>query len=321
MDNNNLLFSFPKKGVYYFDGLDSNRINCTYTILDSVNTGFVKSFHCFMARFFAWLPFYKHINERVCAKYYNPLILERIKNNKGLVIYDTYLDADLLYFIKSHNKDNKVFIFIWNNISKKRATLFSRFVDKNRIYSYSKDQANEFGFQYHNDVLLTSMKLEKEDIVRDFYFLGADKQREVMLDKLGDVLNGLGYTYLFEIWGEDNPKYPNITFFKKYIPYDEYLRKVSSSRCIVDIVTHHNITFRTIESFVFNKKLISNNAALKEYDFYNDNNIFIIDFKDENLDEKIVDFLNKPIVKIDNEIISRYDIYSLYDFFKAKLEE
>ena len=57
------------------------------------------------------------------------------------------------------------------------------------------------------------------------------------------------------------------------------------------------------ESIFYDKKLITNNKSLKDYDFYHPNNIFILD----NNYDKIKEFLAKPFIKIDNEIKEKYD--------------
>ena len=52
------------------------------------------------------------------------------------------------------------------------------------------------------------------------------------------------------------------------------------------------------------RKLITNNTDIKNYDFYNHDNIFILG--EDNINE-IKEFINKPYKKIDQDIIDYYD--------------
>ena len=68
-----------------------------------------------------------------------------------------------------------------------------------------------------------------------------------------------------------------------------------------------------MESIFLKKKLITNNKNVKNFKFYNKNNIFIIGIdKWENLEE----FLNKKYHDIDRKILEKYDFKNWLDRFK-----
>lgn len=75
---------------------------------------------------------------------------------------------------------------------------------------------------------------------------------------------------------------------------------------IVDFVNplHHGLSFRVFESLYYQKKLITNNKSVCQYDFYNPNNILIWD--KEDLSYKIQDFLAKPYKSVDSKIVKKY---------------
>lgn len=104
--------------------------------------------------------------------------------------------------------------------------------------------------------------------------------------------------------------------FRRTKPKDYQYNKLSAkqiieisqkSRCIVDI-QHSNqtgLTMRTFEMLGLKKKLITTNRTIKDYDFYNDNNICIIDPNNIQIPEE---FLLTPYEPISYEV---YDKYSL----------
>lgn len=72
---------------------------------------------------------------------------------------------------------------------------------------------------------------------------------------------------------------------------------------------------RTIEMIGLKKKLITTNKDIVNYDFYNENNILVVDRNNFKLD---TDFINKPYQELDERI---YKKYSLESWIKTLLEE
>ena len=49
---------------------------------------------------------------------------------------------------------------------------------------------------------------------------------------------------------------------------------------------------------------------IKKRDYYDENNVFIIDFSKENILEGLKEFLEKPFVDIDDKIVKSYFLES-----------
>lgn len=92
----------------------------------------------------------------------------------------------------------------------------------------------------------------------------------------------------------------------------EVLSLVKQSRAVLDIqhADQTGLTMRTIETLGAKRKLITYNRSIKEYDFYNKNNIYVLD--DHNWDG-IVDFLRGDGEPIDESIYQSYSIRSWVD--------
>ncbi|MBZ9625187.1 capsular biosynthesis protein CpsH [Clostridium sp. FP2] len=82
---------------------------------------------------------------------------------------------------------------------------------------------------------------------------------------------------------------------------------VDESRVVLDIQhpKQTGLTMRTIEMVGMNKKLVTTNAEIKEYDFYNCNNILIIDRNNINISDG---FLLTKYVPLDTNIYDKYSI-------------
>lgn len=79
------------------------------------------------------------------------------------------------------------------------------------------------------------------------------------------------------------------------IPLSEVNENLQNSKVLLDInrIGQSGLTFGVFESINLEKKLITTTADIKKYDFYNPNNILIID--DQNPD--ILWLFSKPIMK------------------------
>ena len=72
-----------------------------------------------------------------------------------------------------------------------------------------------------------------------------------------------------------------------------------------------------MEAMFYNKKLITNNIYIKEYDFYNPRNIFIL--QERNINE-LNEFLELPMIEINQDIKNKYKFSGgwLEDFLKQE---
>lgn len=84
---------------------------------------------------------------------------------------------------------------------------------------------------------------------------------------------------------------------------------VDDSKIILDIQhpKQTGLTMRTIEMVGMNKKLITTNQTIKNYDFYNSNNIAVIDRKNVYVDEC---FLSTPYQPVEDDVYEKYSLHS-----------
>ena len=90
------------------------------------------------------------------------------------------------------------------------------------------------------------------------------------------------------------------------IALEEVKLYIKQAACMLDlgvIDKHRGLTFRVFEALGYHKKIITNNSEIATYDFYNPQNILIIDGQNISIPN---DFLNSPYAPIPELILKKY---------------
>ena len=100
---------------------------------------------------------------------------------------------------------------------------------------------------------------------------------------------------------------PKNTFSFDKMSAKEISKIVDESRIILDVQhpKQTGLTMRTIEMVGMNKKLITTNESIKKYDFYNENNVAVVN---RNNVEISADFLNSSYQPLSPEVYEKYSL-------------
>lgn len=152
-----------------------------------------------------------------------------------------------------------------------------------------------------------------ETVSNKLYFLGGYEQKREKETKLFiDFARSNHLPLDFHIYckddraknlfGSDGINYLNR---ETVLSFTDNLKKSATCGVIVDFVSpdHNGCSFRIFDALNYNKKLITTNPTVTEYDFYHPDNIFVWDTR--NSDE-IKSFLNRPYQEIDYRIKEKY---------------
>jgi len=263
-------------------------------------------------------PFLYKIN---ITNYYNKKINDMTHCDIVFVINPESLSKNILYRIKKAAKASKYILYMWDSFSnKKRAKQLIPFFDK--VFTFDPNDAKEHNIIFRP--LFFSSTKEDENIYEeeiDISFIGtghSDRGKIIKNIKKQCENSGLKYffyLYLQSIFVFFFHKITNKSFKDmkssdfRYIPvnYAGYLKVLESSKIIIDIEHPKQIglTIRTYEALGKEKKLITTNDNIRGYDFYNSDNICIIDRNTPIIDKNI--FENK-YKKLPEKIYYKYSI-------------
>ncbi|WP_155601858.1 hypothetical protein [Aeromonas salmonicida] len=289
------------------------------------------------------LPFlFKLIKVRVLPFFYLLMFcMQRIlrlklfnKSYEGTVLYFSVENMYELSFLLYHNKTiRRHVLWLWNPTSSFGKNKYDKWVYLHlfipflrfvgvELWSFDKADVNNYMFHYHPQVHNPYNLRRSGSIGFDgsslfekvFLFVGLDKGRLRKLSDLRSILTGYDVGCDYHITADVSRKYSyedGLLVTDNYLPYAEYLQKISRSFGLIDFVQNgqSGLTLRVLESVFLKKKLITNNYSIKNYDFYNPSNIFILS---EQVDcDELILFLNSDFVEIDDGVLEKYDLNHL----------
>lgn len=146
---------------------------------------------------------------------------------------------------------------------------------------------------------------------RSVYFLGSYFPHRI--DPIKQILKEVkkaGFTPQIHLLSRNRqvaPEHKNCgaIFLSEPIGFNENLERMKNAGVLVDFVNgrHGGLSFRTFEAIGHNKKLITNNPQVVNYDFYHPDNFFVC--AELNF-EGLADFLNRPYRPLSKELKDKY---------------
>lgn len=175
------------------------------------------------------------------------------------------------------------------------------------LWSFDKDDCQKYNLQENNQFIDREMfKNLNNDVEYDLCFIGLDKGRLDQLCSLKEKFSERNLsTYLYIVDSNKNSR--NFYNYQNRISYEELLQIESKSKALLDIVQfgQRGQTLRPIEALFLKKKIVTNNYSIVQEDFYNPENIFVLE-KDniENLER----FLNSNYKEFSSEVLEKYTV-------------
>ncbi len=256
----------------------------------------------FLVRVFIRLNFKFLINDLI-EKYYN-LMFDEVKNNRYdyiFVVSPETLNFEKIKRLKSLQPHSKFILYMWDSFKNKNSfNIINLFHD---VVTFDNRDAKEYKLRflplfyikdYENIQKLDSYKYDlcfTATAHSDRYSIATSIKKQLI--KKGFSM----FTYFYlpskiMYWIRKlfikKYKYGNITDFSfSSLTQLQIIEIIENSKVVLDInhPFQYGLTSRCIEALGAKRKLVTTNSNIVEYDFFNPNNIFVID-------------RNKPIINI-----------------------
>jgi len=178
------------------------------------------------------------------------------------------------------------------------------------IYSFDKNDCKNYNFKFiTNFIYSTKKEIITNYRLKAFTIQSKSNDRINTLSKIADELDALNInSYEFHVYGKTKKGVNNnILFFNARIPLHTFKNKMENSEILLDLVRdgQNGLSFRIFEAMALQKKLITTNKNIIDYDFYNPNNILVIDKKRPIIS---AEFLNSKYQPIPENIYNKYTL-------------
>jgi hypothetical protein len=260
------------------------------------------------------------------ASYYDNICKQVQPQNYDYIIFikGESVSKSTLQRLKQEHSHAKMILYLWDSIRNNKNTV-NNLDCFDKVLSFDKNDVQKYGFIFRPLFYLDDYKqiASKTIFTYDALFVGTvHSDRYVFVKTIQQQLNAFGkkmYTYFFfrSIILYYKKKLLDTTYKKtkrsdfQFTPLKnaELLTLIAHSACLVDI-QHPNqtgLTMRTIEALGSCRKLITTNESITTYNFYNPNNILVVDRKEPVVD---IGFLNTMYIKLENNVYNSYSIES-----------
>lgn len=242
--------------------------------------------------------------------YYGNEILKKLEENPEiqdviLTLKGDFIDQESILKFKKYTK--KSIAYFNDGISRypKIKEVLHCF---DEVYSFEKNDCKKNNLKFITNWIYPVQADNSNNEKYQLYNISSKDKRTALLSKIAVILKEKKIKYKIIIFHKKNKiKDPNLEFTSVPIPLSEVNDNLYNSQILLDINRkgQNGLSFRVFESIGLEKKLITTNADIKNYDFYNSNNILIIDEKKPNI---TLDFFNTEYEKIPESIFKKYTL-------------
>ncbi|KFC18714.1 hypothetical protein [Chryseobacterium sp. FH1] len=282
---------------------------------------------------------YKNFSEKIVNLFMKLFLKKNLKivnNQKNLLNQlNSVSETDLLIINRPDvlteeqlqtaiNNSEKSAVIYWDSFAKIPAQEITLdFFDK--AFSFDEADCDKFGMIRNNNFYFISEK--KDSTKYDIFFIGTYDSRFPDLMKFFTFTkknyNGLKIkAHIYSYHTREIPHHlkENITLTNKIIPFNEAYIYNQEAKIILDLAHHHQdgLSFRPFEAIGLGKKLITNNPNIVNYDFYNPNNILVIDINNIIIPDE---FLKKPYEDLPVGIYEKYSVKNWVNYIIENVYE
>lgn len=218
------------------------------------------------------------------------------------IIRPDVLDDELLTFIKGRTKKFIAYYYDSTRRFPRKAGILPFF---DTVYSYDREDVNNFGLKFLTNYIFEESS--RQDFRYQFFNISTNDYRFPLLENLAAYLKNRSWSYKILVYNGSDMPAKNVEIITKQLSIIEVSELIKGCKVIVEIQRTEQVglSFRIFEALGHRKKLITTNKDIVNYDFYNPQNILVVDEENIKIPE---DFVASPYVEVDDGILSNYRI-------------
>jgi len=229
------------------------------------------------------------------------------KQDEVLIIRPDFLSNRFLKLIKKKTKLFNAFYFdSAQRVPRKQEII--HFFDK--VYSFDKVDVQKYDFEFLTNYIFETAEVNTAPEYLFFNISGNDDgYRFNQLETMAKYIKHKNWSYKFLSFhpAKLNADRGYIDVIDEIIYVDEVVDLIKKSKILVELQRDNQIglSFRIFESLGLKKKLVTSNKDVVNYDFYNPQNILVVDPNNISIPD---DFVDSPYVDVPESILEKYKI-------------
>lgn len=206
----------------------------------------------------------------------------------------------------------KYIAYLYDSLARCPAEHLLHFFDT--IFSFDKTDVKNKGFQLITNYNYLPENHANQPSKFDLVYLASYDDRMNNAKEIAQKITSFNKTYQYLVVGKKSWKKKylggnnvNWTFTSKRLNHEDIPKFYAQGEVILDLVRENQdgLSFRIFEAMALKKKIITNNQTISAYDFYNSNNILIINEDLSNLGQS---FFETDYKELSAEIYQKYTL-------------
>ena len=258
-----------------------------------------------IGNFFSKLFLNKGLKDKNRTNYIKNIISKNGFFDQILVVGpDNFQEEALIYLRRNTHEMN---CFLWDgfdNYNKPKSTLLLF----DEVFSYDRKDAAKYNFTFLTNYIYDN-EIKNIEPTQTVFNISTYDKRFRFLEKIANYLEVKNISFLFITRKNKKGNHKLIKIVDQYMPLHEVKKIIASSSILVDIQKDNQsgLSFRVFEALGYQKKLITSNADIVNYDFYDKNNIWVISETDFEIPTA---FFETDYSEIRPEILDKYTLSS-----------
>lgn len=253
---------------------------------------------------FTKLIFKKNIKEIYRSRCLLNAISEIGKQDVILIIRPDKLEEKTLVELKKYS--NKFYSFYFDSIDNfpKKINIIPIF---HKVFSYEKEDVKNYNLEFLTNFIYDVEPQARHTTKYKVFNISSFDERFETLKKIASYMKKEAINYKILVRKERVYKDELINVIADYLPLNEVKKLILDSEILLDIQkkNQYGLSFRVFEALGYQKKIITTNTDIVNYDFYNPNNILVLDINNIYIPKT---FLNTAYEHISETILFPYTL-------------
>lgn len=245
----------------------------------------------------------------------------KVLNYKGtFIVIDDGITLHYLSWLKTHCNVERLIFYYWNTYRKGKPHPDDVKNLGYEVWSYDENDCICYGMKYNPQMFFESwyngIEADKINTIYDVVFVGRDQfGRMQEMQKTLSLFKKYNISYHMHYVAKKWYQSFNSRAYAKYLDFQDMICEELKGKAILDfcVSAQSGFTLRLYDALCNHRKVITNNAKIKQMAFYSKENVFILG---EDNEELLVDFIRSEFQPISKEVLRQYSVKGWLERFQ-----